>query len=119
MNWKESSMMRVFGCPPEDKMSKGDIKMKAQYISVFEIKLPTPEDYLEDGITFKDPSRWYDLVEYPKQKDVNIFKNFVRRYYLISDAFGGPKEIFESWKENVSEKDERCEDRNTINKSLV
>jgi len=78
-------------------MSKGDIKMKAQYISVFEIKLPTPEDYLEDGITFKDASLWYDVEESTKPADVTVFKDYSCRYSLVSENFGDAKKIVMSW----------------------
>lgn len=71
--------------------------MKARLISNTEIKLPTQEDYLEDGITFKDPILWYELKESTKPTDVTVFKDYTPYYSLVSLEFNGEKSIIMSW----------------------
>lgn len=69
----------------------------AKFVSGTEIKLPLLEDYLEDGITFKDPTLWYELIESSKPKDVSVFKDYVCHYSLVSWKFNERKKIIMSW----------------------
>jgi len=75
----------------------------AKFVSGTEIKLPIEEDYLEDGITFKDPSLWYEVIESSKPTDVSVFKDYVCHYSLVSWNFGEPKQIVQSWKTVITE----------------
>lgn len=68
----------------------------AKYISRAEVKFPTQEDYLEDGVTFKDPILWKEYISSEKPEET-IMRKYREVFDLISLKFRGLTKIHQGW----------------------
>ena len=69
----------------------------AKYISQTEIIFPSSEDYLEDGVTFKNPLEWMGYEETDKPADGNAFKDYTASYQIQSSDVQNTFKIVKTW----------------------
>lgn len=71
----------------------------AKWISDDLIQLPVAEDYLEDGVTLKNPEEWLEYMPSSMPTDGTLFKSYVAKYMLLSDMpMSGNRRIIQVWR---------------------
>lgn len=84
-----------------------------QYAKLVDGKLvlPSKDDYLEDGVTFKEPSEWKEYISCEKPQETAMVK-YSERFDMVSDMFSGVLDdnykIYQTWVKYIVEPEGRA-----------